>query len=204
MKKIGIYKITSPTNKIYIGQSIDIETRFKTYLRYSCKSQTKLLASLKKHKAENHRYEILLICEKENLSTQEKYFVDLFQSFNSKNGLNIRDGGGNNAKLSDEQKLKISNSLKGKKHSAERIEKNRLGQLNKKSSIEKRLRESLYPKEKKSRIGLKHSQETKDILRDKNLGNKNPNFGKKRSEESKQKIRESITKYWLNKKLCQK
>ena len=28
---IGIYKITSPSNKIYIGQSLDIDRRFKTY-----------------------------------------------------------------------------------------------------------------------------------------------------------------------------
>lgn len=62
MKKIGIYKITSPSGKIYIGQSVDIENRFKTYLRYSCKSQPKLLASLKSYGSENHIYEILLIC----------------------------------------------------------------------------------------------------------------------------------------------
>lgn len=128
----------------------------------------------------------------------------MYNSFNTKHGLNVRDGGGNNAKLSDEQKQKISNSLKGKKHSAERIEKNRLGQLNKASSIAKRLRESLYPKIKKSRLGTKHSEETKEKLRNLVLGEKNPNYGKKRSEESKQKTRESVTKYWLNKKLCQK
>jgi len=29
----GIYKIISPTNKIYIGQSIDIEKRWISYLR---------------------------------------------------------------------------------------------------------------------------------------------------------------------------
>lgn len=28
---IGIYKITSPSNRIYIGQSIDIEARWKSY-----------------------------------------------------------------------------------------------------------------------------------------------------------------------------
>jgi len=34
---IGIYKITSPSNKVYIGQSINIEKRFKSYKRYDCK-----------------------------------------------------------------------------------------------------------------------------------------------------------------------
>ena len=28
---IGIYKITSPSGKVYIGQSIDIERRWKKY-----------------------------------------------------------------------------------------------------------------------------------------------------------------------------
>jgi len=38
---IGIYKITSPSNKIYIGQSINIERRIKQY---------KLLKEIKKCK----------------------------------------------------------------------------------------------------------------------------------------------------------
>ena len=38
--KIGIYKITSPSNKIYIGQSINIERRFKEYKTLkNCKFQ---------------------------------------------------------------------------------------------------------------------------------------------------------------------
>jgi hypothetical protein len=31
MKQIGIYKITSPTKRVYIGQSVNIERRFNTY-----------------------------------------------------------------------------------------------------------------------------------------------------------------------------
>jgi len=31
MNTIGIYKITSPTGKIYVGQSCNIERRFNTY-----------------------------------------------------------------------------------------------------------------------------------------------------------------------------
>lgn len=205
MKIIGIYKITSPSNKVYVGQSVDVEKRFKTYLRYSCKSQPKLLASLKKHGSENHKYEIILICSKEELSSNEKYYVDLFGCFNSINGLNIRDGGGNSAKLSNEQKLKISNSLKGVRHSLERVEKNRLAQLNKKSSIEKRKREEMFPKVKKSRLGCTLTDTQKQHLRNINLGANNPNFGKQRTEESRGKTRESVTQYWKSKKLlCQK
>ena len=43
---IGIYKITSPNKKIYIGQSINIEKRFKWYLRlYGPNIQPKIYKS---------------------------------------------------------------------------------------------------------------------------------------------------------------
>ena len=34
---IGIYKITNPSGKIYIGQSINIENRKKIYSKSICK-----------------------------------------------------------------------------------------------------------------------------------------------------------------------
>ena len=50
MVKIGIYKIVSPSEKIYIGQSINIEKRWeKNYKTLKCKTQTKLYNSLKKY-----------------------------------------------------------------------------------------------------------------------------------------------------------
>jgi hypothetical protein len=43
MKTIGIYKITNPVNKVYVGQSIDITYRFKQYKNPSSyNTQTKL------------------------------------------------------------------------------------------------------------------------------------------------------------------
>ena len=46
--KIGIYKITSPSNKIYIGKSNNINRRFKEYIKLRCKQQPKLYNSFKK------------------------------------------------------------------------------------------------------------------------------------------------------------
>lgn len=37
-----IYKITSPSNKIYIGQTCHFNNRFAQYKAVSCKNQTKL------------------------------------------------------------------------------------------------------------------------------------------------------------------
>lgn len=34
---IGIYKITSPSTRIYIGQSLNLESRVKNYEKLNCK-----------------------------------------------------------------------------------------------------------------------------------------------------------------------
>jgi group I intron endonuclease len=70
---IGIYKITSPTNKTYVGQSINIEKRFKQYERLDCKKQPKLYNSFSKHGVKNHIFEILEECSLDELNTKEVF-----------------------------------------------------------------------------------------------------------------------------------
>ena len=48
---IGIYKIISSSNKVYIGQSTNIEKRFEIYYKLKCKNQPRLYYSLKKYSA---------------------------------------------------------------------------------------------------------------------------------------------------------
>ena len=44
---IGIYKITSPSGKVYIGQSLDINERKKHYININAvKKQVKIFNSL--------------------------------------------------------------------------------------------------------------------------------------------------------------
>lgn len=54
-----IYKITSPSNKVYIGQSWSWIKRKSIYKRLACKSQKFLYNSLLKYGFENHKIEIL-------------------------------------------------------------------------------------------------------------------------------------------------
>ena len=42
---IGIYKITNPKGKVYIGQSIDINRRFNEYQKMLCSQSKKLYYS---------------------------------------------------------------------------------------------------------------------------------------------------------------
>jgi len=129
---IGIYKITSPSNKVYIGQSIDIEGRFKKYFNSNCKNQKRLYYSLKKHSPENHKFEIICECEISELNDKERYYQDLYNS-SGKKGLNCmltksNDRNGKHSEktiikfketrrfFSEETRSKMSEAQKGRKH----------------------------------------------------------------------------------------
>lgn len=190
MTKIcGIYKITSPSGKIYIGQATDIHFRWTFYRNLNCKTQTKLYNSLKKYGWENHVFEIIHECLPEQLNELEKYYTDLFQTFNTKNGMNLRDGGGAHGKCSEETLRKMSESRKGdknpyfgKKHTEESKRKNSEAHKGKKLSKEHI--------EKISFKGKKHSEETKIKMSESAKGNKRW-FGKKHSAETRNKMSEA-------------
>ena len=83
---IGIYKITNPKGKIYIGQSVNIKSRFYMYKMLHCKSQPKLYNSLLKYGSEKHTFEILEECDISELNHKERYYQDYFNVL--LNGLN--------------------------------------------------------------------------------------------------------------------
>ena len=111
---IGIYKITSPTKKIYIGQSINIEKRFKHYKSLRCKSQTKLYNSFLKYGYNNHVFEIIEECEISELNTRERYYQEIYNCI--ENGLNCVFVKTNDLSglMSEESKIKMSISQTGK------------------------------------------------------------------------------------------
>ena len=117
---IGIYKITSPSGRIYIGQSVDIERRFKRYNILRCKGQIRLFNSLFKYGVESHTFEIIEECDIELLNERERYYQDLYDVLSDK-GLNCRltQVNDKSGKVCDETRLKMSlnNSghMKGRK-----------------------------------------------------------------------------------------
>ena len=174
----GIYKITSPSQKIYIGQSINIYKRWKyEYKKLHCKSQCLLYRSFVKYGVENHIFEIIHQCEREQLNELEKYYVGLFQTFNSKHGLNLRDGG-NNFKHSKETCDKISKSNIGKSRSEE--QKQRISDAHKGQVAWNKGLKNWRPK-------YKHSEETRKKMSVSAMGNKRSK-GIIRSEEFKQNV----------------
>jgi len=121
LKIIGIYKITSPTDKIYIGQSVDIKSRKGQYMCLACKGQIKLYNSLNKYGFENHKFEEIEYCSIEQLNKRETYWKQYYiDQLGWENMLFCelydRTKGGFR---SEETKLKISKSNKGRKYSEE-------------------------------------------------------------------------------------
>jgi group I intron endonuclease len=105
-----IYKIVSPSNKIYIGQSKNCEHRKIYYRTLNCKGQPKLYNSLKKYGWESHTFEIVESTDKPN--EREIYWICYYNSV--ENGLNCSFGGEGGGNKSDQTKQKISQSMKGK------------------------------------------------------------------------------------------
>ena len=115
MKICGIYKIVSPTNRIYVGQSNDIKRRILTYYEpKGGQSQVRLKASFNKHGIDLHTFTLLEECEESLLNVRERYWQE-YHDVLSKKGLNCKmtttlDKSG---KLSDETKKLISSKTKG-------------------------------------------------------------------------------------------
>ena len=142
---IGIYKITNPNGRIYIGQSTNIEIRWSKYKKLQCADQPSLYNSLKKYSPEDHIFEIIEECYVEELDNKEIYWGLKFDVLSNKH-LNNRLGRGFGSFDSEETKLKKSISRKGKsnywlkdkKLSVEHCEKIKQGKTGKKHTITKK------------------------------------------------------------------
>lgn len=79
---IGIYKITSPSGKIYIGQSTNIYKRWTIYRSLNRKAMgPKIYNSLQKYGHQNHIFEVIEEGKVEDLDLLERkwkrYYLDL-------------------------------------------------------------------------------------------------------------------------------
>lgn len=74
MGAIGIYKITNPKGKVYIGQSINLKERERHYKTLNIKNQPKISNSIKKYGWDNHSFEIIEECDLNILSEREVFW----------------------------------------------------------------------------------------------------------------------------------
>lgn len=155
-KICGIYKITSPTGKTYIGQSVDVNKRWSRYKNLSCKKQTRLYNSLKKYGFDAHQFDIIEYCTEEELNCSERFWQDEFDVLGNK-GLNgvLQECGAKHHVKSEEYKKRISDTLKGRKLPSEVI-----------------------ARMSASKKGVLKSEETKKRMSVAQKGENNPMYGK--------------------------
>lgn len=188
---IGIYKITSPSGKIYIGQSVNVEKRFVSYKNKNQNNfQVRLKSSFKKYGVENHKFEIIEECAIDELNCKERYWQDFYNVLSNR-GMNcfLTKTSDKSGRLSEITKLKISSSHIGKKLSEET--KLKIGKAFKGKKLTKEHIEKISLGNK----GRVLSEEHKTILRIKRKENLVGNVGKKGKENVlSKKVLDTVTK----------
>lgn len=157
-KIIGIYKITSPTGRIYIGQSVNVLRRWVYHKKmYDADKGNILYKSLQKHTPQKHTFTLLEQCERKKLNERERFYVEKYDTFETEHGMNLTKGGDSNVVFSKATLKKMSLAKKGKPS---------------------------------TRKNFKHTDETKEVLRQLAIGNTNM-LGKKHTKETIELLREA-------------
>lgn len=169
----GIYMIKNIiTNQMYIGQSINIERRWREHCNLKDIKYSYLERAIKKYGDKN--FTLSIIEKIDNISIlneREQYWIKYYNTYEDKNHYNLTPGGDFNPMLlpevvnklkgrilSDETKKKISEAHKGKTLSSEHRKKISKGNKNKIISQETRNKIS------QSKKGYHHTNKTKEKI----------------------------------------
>lgn len=174
---IGIYKIeNADSGTMYIGQSVNIEARIKKHIRNlsnGCHENDYLQRSYDKYGKDKFIFEIVKECSREELNSQEIYFINSCNTL-FPNGYNLKTGGNVRIEYPEIVRQKIGDGNRGKIVSEETKQK---------------------IKENSSRwnLGRAMPEETKAKIRATKAANpKVPwNKGLSTDESTKQKLREA-------------
>lgn len=216
-----IYKYTSPADKIYIGQTTDERRRRKTFFNLN-KSYggAKIDRARLKYKPENFKYEVLFKAEFETahdaqvkLDELEILYIKQYDTY--KNGYNMTFGGYTTTGLtfSEEQKKRMSESRKGKKHrprtDEEKLFHSKVMKEKWASEGYRKLRERISQSEehkqkqsesvrgpKNGMYGKKHTESSRKKMSASRFGEKNFWYGKTKDQEYRDRISHSKTEYY--------
>lgn len=213
----GIYAIENTINsKIYIGQSINVHVRFlghKSCLERKCHANKYLQRAWNKYGKSKFKFYLIEECDRELLNSRETFWYNYYIKQKGKNNVYNLGHTGEVGTMSEEQKQKISISKKEfyKKH-PEALKEMSIARIGEKNVMfgkrgcfyGKHHTEETKEKLRQMQLGTKQSEETKKKKSISESGVNNPMYGKHHTEESKRKMSEHskgkiITAEWRNK-----
>lgn len=192
---IGIYKITSPSGKIYIGQSWNIFKRWVEHKKERRVYKGKLASSFVKHGYLNHKFEIVhelpIDVDQETLDRYEQLYLDAYRD----SGfimLNIREAG-SKGKLNKDSIAKIVAKRKerGNYVTPEHVRKQR-SERNRGKPLKGVTREHILQTAEKLR-GRTQPEWHKEK-------NRQAQLGRKHSDETRKKMSENAKALWAKRK----
>ena len=186
-KKYIIYKHTTPSDKVYIGQTCQSPNKRFGHNGYGYRGSTLFYNAIQKYGWSNIKHEILFKdLTREEANKIEAELISEYCSNEKEFGYNLQSGG-NNYFISDETKSKISKAHVGKKDSDETRKRKSDGHKGK------------FTEKQKNQLDIARSK--RDI---KQLGKKMglANKGRKHTEESKKHMSESRNVINKRKVLC--
>jgi len=148
----GIYSILNTQNgKIYVGQSVRIESRFahhKWELKSNRHINYHLQSSFNKYGEDVFEFNVLEECEPSKLNDNEIWWIEYFNSTDRDNGFNFETGGNSRFDVCKETREKLSkansgenNPFYGKTHSKET--RNKIRDARKGSKLSQKDRDNL-------------------------------------------------------------
>lgn len=199
MKNPGIYILTSPSGKSYVGVDSDLPRRPRRHLSGDNKATPLIHAALQKYGADTFTVEIIEYTgiSRESLSAIEQWKISQLNTL-APNGYNFTTGGG---PLTEEHKRKISEAQQGEKNHFYR--KTHADDFKSKNS--KRMKGKNNPMKRpevrqKNRESQLFDEEYRRRHSEANTGAKNPFYGKTHTEATRRKISKARSAYWDTKR----
>lgn len=127
MNKCGIYLLrNSVTNKVYVGQSIHIHTRFSEHKKSAKRGdKSHLYDALRKYGVAAFTCEVLEECPPELFDEREAHWMSIYDCRNPEKGYNLMPAGQNGRIMDANMRALLSEKSRGYKQTPEAIEKMR-------------------------------------------------------------------------------